>query len=134
MSELIYPDESYAIMGAAFDVYNEKGSGFLEPIYHDCMELELGLRRIPFVHEPPLILKYKGIPLRHSYSPDFTCWDKIILELKACEKIADEHVAQVLNYVHATGFKLGLLLNFGAYPKLEYRRIVNTRSDSRGLA
>jgi len=98
MADLIYPDESYAIVGACFDVYNEKGCGFLEPVYHDCMELELGLRNIPFVHEPQLALTYKEFPLKHSYSPDFTCWDKIVLELKACESLADEHVAQVLNY------------------------------------
>ncbi|ACB73363.1 GxxExxY protein [Opitutus terrae] len=134
MSELIYPDESYAIVGAAFEVYNEKGCGFLEPIYHDCMELELGLRSIPFVHEPSLALSYKGMPLKHTYSPDFTCWHKIVLELKACEKLTDEHVAQVQNYLHATGYQLGLLVNFGAFPKLEYRRIANTKSHSRPLA
>ena len=128
MSELIYPEESYAIMGACFDVYKEKGCGFLEPVYHDCMEIELRLRKIPFVHEPPLPLTYKGFPIKHTYSPDFSCWDKIILELKACEKITDEHVAQVLNYLNATGYKLGLLVNFGHHPKLEYRRIANTRS------
>ncbi len=127
MNELIYPEESYAIMGACFDVYREKGCGFLEPIYHDCMEIELGLRRMPFVHEPALALSYKGIPIKHTYSPDFTCWDKIVLELKACEKITEEHVAQVLNYLNATGYQLGLLVNFGHYPKLEYRRIANTR-------
>jgi GxxExxY protein len=134
MSELIYPEESYVIMGACFDVYNEKGCGFLEPVYHDCMEIELGLRRVPFVHEPALKLSYKGVPLKHGYSPDFTCWDKIVLELKACERIDDEHVAQLLNYLHATGYHLGLLVNFGHHPKLEYRRVANTRGDSRRLA
>jgi GxxExxY protein len=134
MSEVIYPDESYAIIGACFDVYNEKGCGFLEPIYHDCMELELGLRSIPFLHEPPLALTYKGMPLKHTYSPDFTCWNKIVLELKAVEKLAEEHVAQVLNYLNATGYQLGLLVNFGHYPKLEYRRIANTRQHSRPSA
>ena len=127
MSDLIYPEESYAIIGACFDVYNEKGCGFLEPVYHDCMELELGSRKIPFVHEPLLPLSYKGIPLKHTYSPDFTCWDKIILEPKACDKLADEHVTQVLNYLNATGYELGLLVNFGHCPKLEYKRIVRTK-------
>lgn len=127
MSDLIYPEESYAIMGACFDVYNDKGCGFHEPVYHDCMEIELGLRQIPFLHEPFLPLTYKGFPLKHSYSPDFTCWNKIVLELKACERLADEHVAQVLNYLNATGYELGLLVNFGHYPKLEYKRIARTR-------
>src|SRR4051812_28195111 len=102
MNDLIYPEESYAIMGACFDVYNDKGCGFHEPVYHDCMEIELGLRGISFVHEPPLSLAYKGFALNHTYSPDFTCWNKIILELKACEKLADEHVGQVLNYLSAS--------------------------------
>jgi len=123
MSNLIYPDESYAIMGACFDVYNEKGCGFLEPVYHDCLELELGMRKIAFFHEPQLPLTYKGHPLKHTYSPDFTCWDKIVLELKACDRLAKEHVAQVLNYLNATGYALGLLVNFGHYPKLEYQRV-----------
>lgn len=134
MSDLIYPQESYAIMGACFDVYNDKGCGFLEPIYHDCMEIELGLRGIPFVHEPSLKLSYKGVALKHSYSPDFICWEKIVLELKACDKLAEDHVAQVLNYLHATGCQLGLLVNFGHYPKLEYRRVANARNSSRQSA
>ena len=128
MNDLIYPEESYAIMGACFDVYNEKGCGFLEPVYHDCLEIELGLRTIPFVHEPALPLSYKGFPLKHSYSPDFICWEKIVLELKACDRLSDDHIAQVLNYLNATGHALGLLVNFGHYPKLEYRRIARTRS------
>ncbi len=127
MSELIYPEESYAIVGACFDVYNEKGCGFLESVYHDCLEIELGLRRIPFVHEPLLALTYKGVSLKRPYSPDFTCWNKIILEIKACETLADAHVAQVLNYLNAAGYELGLLVNFGHYPKLEYKRVARTR-------
>ena len=75
-------------------------------------------------------LSYKGVPLKRPYTPDFTCWDKIILELKAVERLADEHVAQVLNYLNATGYSLGLLVNFGHYPDLEYRRIVRTHGHS----
>lgn len=130
MSDLIYPDESYAVVGAAFDVYNEKGCGFLEPVYHDALEIEFGLRKIPFRHEPVLPLTYKGFPLKHCYSPDFTCWDKIVVELKACGKLTDEHTAQVLNYLNATGYELGLLLNFGHHPKLEYKRIVRSSTPS----
>lgn len=127
MSEVIYPEESFAIIGACFDVYNEKGCGFLEPVYHDCLEIELGLRKIPFVHEPSHALSYKGIPLRHSYSPDFSCWNKIIVELKACEELTNAHVAQVLNHLNVTGYELGLPVNFGHHPKLEYKRIVRTK-------
>lgn len=99
----------------------------MEPVYHDCMEIELGLRGIPFVHEPLLPLTYKGHPLKRGYSPDFACWEKIILELKACEGIADEHVAQVLNYLNATGYELGIIVNFGHYPTLEYQRVVRSQ-------
>jgi GxxExxY protein len=127
MNDLIYPEESYAIVGACFDVYNDKGCGFHEAVYHDCMEIELGLRQIPFVHEPALSLSYKGTRLKHTYSPDFTCWNKIVLELKAVDKLVDEHVAQVLNYLNATGYELGLLVNFGHYPKLESKRIARTK-------
>ena len=132
MSDVVFAEESYAIMGACFDVYNEKGCGFLEPVYHECIGIEFGLRNVPFLHEPQLPLTYKGFALRRSYSPDFTCWQKLVLEVKACESLCDEHVAQVLNYLNATGYSLGLLVNFGHYPKLEYKRIARTRRpDSR---
>ena len=127
MSELVHAQECYQIIGAGFEVYNEKGSGFLEPVYHDCLELEFGSRAIRYLHEPPLRLMYKGQPIKHTYSPDFTCWDKIVVELKAVEKLADEHVAQVLNYLNATGYELGILINFGHHPGLEWKRIVRTK-------
>jgi GxxExxY protein len=134
MNDLIYKKECYQIAGACFEIYNDKGGGFLEPIYHDCMELELALRKIPFVHEPELKLTYKGHPLRHTYSPDFTCWNGIVLELKAVEKLAAEHVAQILNYLNATGCDPGVLVNFGHYPGLEWKRIVRTDDDSCAFA
>lgn len=127
MSELIYPDECYKVIGACFEVYNEKGSGFLEPVYHDCLEIEFRLQGIPFKHEPSLALSYKGQPVAHRYSPDFTCWDKIVVELKAEERLVDAHVSQILNYLHATGYELGILVNFGHQPGLEWRRIARTR-------
>jgi GxxExxY protein len=127
MSELIYAKECYQIIGACFEVYNEKGSGFLEPVYHDCPEMEFGLQKIPFLHEPALWLGYKGLPIRHTYSPDFTCWDKVVVELKAVDKLTDDHVAQVLNYLSATGYELGILVNFGHFPGLEWKRIVKTK-------
>ncbi len=111
-------------MGACFEVYKEKGSGFVEPVYQECMEFELGDRKIPFTAKPPLSLLYKGRPLRSKYEPDFICYDLIVLELKAVTALADEHRAQVQNYLRATRLRLGLLVNFGHYPKLEYERIV----------
>ena len=121
---IIYKDESYAIMGACFEVYTEKGSGFLEQVYQECLEIELEMRGILFVPKQELALNYKGRPLKSKYVPDLLCHDKIIVELKAVKELADEHRAQVHNYLKATGHKLGLLVNFGHYPKLEYERIV----------
>lgn len=119
MTDLIFPKESYKIIGACFEVYNDKGCGFLEPVYQECMEIELGLQTIPSRPQVALPLTYKGVSLKQSYRPDFECYGKIILELKAVERLTDEHVAQVLNYLNATGYALGLLVNFGGSPKLE---------------
>lgn len=124
MAEIIYKDEAYKIIGACFEVYNEKGCGFLEPVYQECLEIELGLQGIPFQSQQQLELHYKGRLLKQKYIPDFLCYDKIVLEIKAVSALTDEHRAQVHNYLKATGYRLGLLVNFGHYPKLEYERIV----------
>ena len=117
--EIVYKDESYLIVGACFEVYNEKGCGFLEGVYQECLEIDLGLQGIPFQVQKELALDYKGRPLRLVYKPDLICFDKIIVELKAVSKLTDEHRAQVHNYLKATGMQLGLLVNFGHYPKLD---------------
>ncbi|MSU59298.1 MAG: GxxExxY protein [Pedosphaera sp.] len=122
--ELLYKDESYAIIGACFEVYKEKGNGFVEPVYQECLELELTAQKIPFTAQCALRLTYKGTELKQRYIPDFLCFDKIILEIKAVKQLTDEHRAQVLNYLKATGLRLGLLVNFGHYPKVEYERII----------
>jgi len=124
MGEIVFKDESYALIGACFEVYREMGCGFLEAVYQECLAVEMRVRAIPFVQEHRLALAYKQHPLQTAYQPDFLCYDKIILELKAVKELADEHRAQVHNYLKATGFKLGLLVNFGHYPKLEHERIV----------
>jgi len=124
-TEILFKEESYRIVGACFEVYREKGCGFHEPVYQECMEIELRLQGIPYVAQQPLALEYKHCPLRSKYEPDFICHEKIILELKAVSELADEHRAQVLNYLKATGFKLGLLVNFGHYPKAQVERIVS---------
>jgi GxxExxY protein len=125
--ELICKQECYRIVGACFEVYNEKGCGFLEPVYQECMEIELEYQQIPFVAHEQLKLFYRGRELRQRYIPDFICFGKIIVELKAVSKLIDEHRAQVINYLNATGFELGLLVNFGSYPKLEWERLVCTK-------
>ena len=124
MKELIYGEEAYRIMGACFEVYKEKGCGFLEAVFQECLELELSDQGIPFVAQPQLKLTYKGRPLRHTYTPDFVCYDKIVVEIKAVSALTDEHRAQVHNYLRATGHRLGLLVNFGHFPKVQSERIV----------
>lgn len=124
MSSIIYKLESFEIMGACFEVYKEKGNGFVESVYQECLEMELGDRKIPFKAQVELALNYKGRPLKSKFKPDFICYDKIVVELKSVSGLADEHRAQVQNYLRATGMKLALPVNFCHYPKLEYERIV----------
>lgn len=123
-NELIYRDESYQVMGACFEVYKTMGCGFLEAVYQECLEFELGERGVPFVSQVPLDLTYKGQPLRQKYQPDLVCYERIVLEIKAVSALTDEHRAQVQNYLRATGHRLGLLVNFGHHPLVEWERIV----------
>jgi len=124
MTEIVFKEESYRIVGACFEVYKEKGSGFGEHVYQECLELELVLQAIPFRPKVELSLEYKGRPLTAKFIPDFICFGSIIVELKSVSDLCNEHRAQVHNYLRATGFRLGILVNFGDHPKLEYERIV----------
>ena len=126
VSDLIFQDECYAILGACFEVYKNKGCGFHERVYQECLAIEFEYCRVPAIPQPGLSLEYRGRVLAQQYFPDFVCFGKVIVELKSVVAIADEHRAQVLNYLKAGSFKLGLLVNFGHYPKLEYERIVKT--------
>lgn len=123
MSSLIYPEESYAIMGACFTVHNAKGCGFTEPIYQECLEIEFRYLGNPFVAQPELTLTYRDETLYHTFKPDFICYDKIIVEIKAVSQLIDDHRAQVLNYLNETEYKLGMLVNFAAHPKLTSERV-----------
>jgi GxxExxY protein len=124
MADILYPEESYAIMGACFNVYKTMGCGFLESVYQECLEIEFEHQHISYEAQKALQLVYRERPLKRTFNPDFVCYENIIIELKAVSRIIDEHRAQVLNYLHATHLKLGILVNFGHYPKLEYERIV----------
>ncbi len=124
MSEIIFKEESYRIIGACFEVYKEMGCGFLEPVYQECLEIELTLQSLDFKSQAELQLSYKGRLLSSKYIPDFILYDKIVMEIKAAKELTDAHRAQVHNYLKATGYRLGLLVNFGHFPKLEYERIV----------
>ena len=121
---LKYEDESFQIRGVIYEVYREMGCGFLEAVYQECMERELTGQGIPFMAQTDLHLEYKGGRLNQIYRPDFICFEKIIVEIKAVKELCNEHRAQVHNYLKATGYKLGLLVNFGHYPKAEIERIV----------
>ncbi|ESQ90524.1 GTP-binding protein [Asticcacaulis sp. AC460] len=124
MTGLLFENEAYAIRGAVFDVYREMGCGFLEAVYQDCLEREFLSRNIPFVMQPSLSLTYKGQLLPRTYAPDFLCYGQIIVELKSVECLVEQHRAQVLNYLRASGLKLALLINFGTYPKAQIERLI----------
>lgn len=126
---ILYREKSYEIIGACFNVYKDKGVGFLEPVYQECLEIEFDFLEIPYLSQHELNLQHRGQKLKKTFKPDFICFEKIILEIKAITRLTDEHRAQVLNYLKAAKIKLGLLVNFGHYPKLEYERIVLTKPD-----
>jgi len=120
---LIYEKECYAIRGAIFEVYKETGNGFLESVYQECLEREFQTQNIPFVSKPELTLSYKGKPLSHIFVPDFICFDKIIIELKSVKELTPDHKAQVMNYLRVSKKRLGLLVNFSAYPQVQIERL-----------
>jgi GxxExxY protein len=119
---VLYADEVFGIQGAVFAVYRTMGAGFLEAVYQECLALEFAERRIPFEAQQPLRLNYKRRPLRQTYTPDFVCFEKIIVELKAVAALAPEHKAQTFNYLKASGLRLGLLVNFGTTPRVQIER------------
>ena len=110
--KMIYPHEAYEIIGAAMEVHNTLGQGFLESVYQEAMEIEMRKRNIPFTSQSKIQILYKDVPMEHYFVADFVCYDKIIVDLKSVSTILPEHEAQIINYLRATGFKLGILLNF----------------------
>jgi GxxExxY protein len=120
---LIYKNESFEIIGACMEVHRELGCGFLEAVYQEALALEFSRQNIPYEQEVLLQVNYKGQALKKEYKADFICFDKIIIELKAVSKFAPEHLAQTLNYLKITDYKLGILVNFGT-TSLQYKRIV----------
>jgi GxxExxY protein len=123
--ELIFKDEVYAIVGAAMEVHSELGPGFLEAVYQSAMKIELTNRKIPFEYEKSLPVFYKGQHLDTGYRADLICYGKIIVELKALDRLTSKEEAQMLNYLKATGMRIGVLINFGSHGKLEWRRYAN---------
>lgn len=123
-TQIEHDADGYALIGACFEVYNEMGNGYLEDVYQESLEFELTDRGIPYVAQPKLPIFYKGRLLQKQYEADLIVLDKIIVELKAVKALLPEHEAQLLNYLKATGRKVGYLVNFGAFPKLDWRRRV----------
>lgn len=123
MSQIIYKNESYFVIGLCMDIHNELGKGFSEAVYSDALEIELKSNGVPFKKEVKFDIIYKGKKLKHHYFADFIVDDKIILELKAVEKISSSHVKQTLNYLAASKMKLGLIINFGE-DSLAYKRVL----------
>ena len=124
--ELLYKQEVFKIIGACMEVHKELGSGFLEAVYHEALMIELNKLDIPFETNVRLKVNYKNQILQKVYYADIICYDKIIVELKAMDGLVPEHYAQVINYLKATGFKLGLLINFGT-KSLQYKRLIYTQ-------
>ena len=124
MVELVLKDEVFAVIGAAIEVHRELGHGFLEAVYQEAMEVELKSRGIPFEAQKPLQIHYKGKLLAKEYFADIVCYGQIIVELKAADRLSGKDRAQMLNYLKATGLRVGLLLNFGSHSKLVWERLV----------
>lgn len=128
MVELIYKDEVYAIIGAAMEVYNALGPGFAEPVYQEAFGIEMVERAIPVKPQQELVILFKGKPLQKTYMADFVAYEKIIIEIKALDRLSSREEAQLLNYLKATKSPLGLLINFGAMKDLEWKRMAATRN------
>jgi len=124
-ADLIFRDEVYAIVGAAMEVHSVLGNGFLEAVYQSAFKLELFNRKIPFEVEKPLPVFYKGQTLETCYRADVICYGKIIVELKALDRLTSKEESQLLNYLHATSLRVGVLINFGSRGKLEWKRFAN---------
>lgn len=129
--ELIFKDEVYAIVGAALAVLNELGSGFLEAVYQEALYLELKDRKIPAKQQFSIDIMYRGRVLQKKYIAVFLCYDQILVEIKVIRLITAIEEAQILNYLNATGYHLGLIINFGN-PKLEWERYIVTQRRTLG--
>ena len=132
MARLLFKEEVYAIIGAAMEVHREKGCGFAEPVYQECMEIELADQKISAETQKGMAVFYKGRQLKKTYLADFVAYGKITVELKALDKLTPSEESQVIDYLRSSGLELGVLINFGA-PSLEWKRIVLTRESKASI-
>ena len=124
--KLVYGDEVFATVGAAIEVHKQLGPGFLEAVYQEAMEIELSARDIPFRAQQEMVIQYnKEHILNKYYVADFVCYDKIIVELKAVDRLSGKAQSQVINYLKASDMRVGVLVNFGSKGRLEWQRFVN---------
>jgi len=123
-TELLFREEVYAIVGAAIEVHRELGSGYLESVYQEAMELELGDRAIPFVPQQALRINYKRRVLEKTFFADLVCYGAILVELKAMDRFSGKEEAQILNYLKTTNLRVGLIINFGDAGLLDWKRYV----------
>ena len=119
--------QTYAIIGAGMEVHKQLGCGFLEPVYQEALAIEFTKRSLPFSREVKLPVRYKGQLLATGYCAGFICFDSVVVELKALPRMGGTEEAQLINYLKATGYEVGLLLNFGSR-SLEHRRFVFSKS------
>jgi len=126
MSELLYKEEAFQLVGHCMEVHRELGKGQDEVLYKDAMVVELQRAQIAFARERKYEVAYKGVILPHHYYADFVVWDRILFEAKTVERLTDAHVKQVLNYLAVSKLELGLLVNFGA-DSLEWKRLIRSQ-------
>ena len=124
MIELLFKEEVFEIIGAAIEVHQEIGHDFLEAVYQEAIQIEMGRRQIPFEPRKSLRIRYKEQILQKGYIADLICYKKIIIELKALDRLSGKEEAQILNYLKATGLRVGLLINLGSHGKLEWKRFI----------
>ena len=122
--ELLFKEEVYEIVGAAIEVHKNMGIGFIEAVYQECLEVELKNRDIPYDSQRQVQIHYKDKLINKYYIPDLVCYGEIVVELKAIEQLTGREEAQIINYLRATKYRIGVLINFGSKTKLEWRRLI----------